>query len=258
MNYKVNAINERWSLFFDIEGFSNFNKMKRYRSFDLLISTIYKIGSQVYPNSPDRLFVHHIGGDSIIIVSDFSEEDLLRPISIAIVLQRILIANNYIGKAGISVGDFADVSGTWTNFYKLVEKDLPKKEVLGDLITEEYDKHKIFLGDGLITLIPVLGDSLVNSYKTQKNGPRGPNIIVSNVIEEKVPQKYVKYKTKFYTLINWVSISSTQVDSICNKIGESKLLDTDFIQKKYENYLNRIENDVSNEWLENAKKLEEI
>jgi len=258
MNYKVNAENERWSIFFDIEGFSNFDKMKRYRSFDLLISTIYKIGSKVYPNSPERLFVHHIGGDSIIIVSDFSEEDLTRPISIAIVLQRMLIVNNYIGKAGIALGDFADISGTWTNFYKLVEKDLPKKEVLGDLIPVKYDKSKIFLGDGIITLIPVLGDSLVNSYKTQNNGPKCPNIIVSNINERKIPNNFIKYRSEFYTLINWVNISSIEIDKICNKMGEYKLLDTGFIHKKYKNYLNGIENDVSYKWLENAKKLEEI
>ena len=70
----------RWAIFFDIEGFAHFDESKMYSSFDLLISTIYKIATKVYPNSPERLFVHHIGGDSIIIVSDFSENDLSRPI----------------------------------------------------------------------------------------------------------------------------------------------------------------------------------
>ena len=247
---------ERWAIYFDIEGFTHFKESKMYSSFDLLISTIYKIATKVYPTSPKRLFVHHIGGDSIIIVSDFSEKDLSRPISIAIVLQRILITNNYIGKAGISIGDFADISSCWTKFYNLVEEDLTNKHIVLGSFQEKYNRNKINLGEGLITLKPTLGTSLINSYKAQSKGPSGPNIIIPFELNERIPSEYSTYKLENnYSLINWIDASSEQIDLICNKIEEPKLLDIGYIQKNFKEYLECLSEGASEQWITNAKKL---
>ena len=257
MAIKENHTKGRWAIFFDIEGFAHLEESKMHNSFDLLISTIYKIGTKVYPNSPERLFVHHIGGDSIIIVSDFSEKDLSRPISIAIVLQRVLIANNYIGKAGISIGDFADISSCWPKFYNLVKKNLPKTHTELGSFPEQYDRKKIHMGNGLITLIPVLGTSLIKSYKAQNKGPSGPNIIIPFEFNEKIPSKYSTYKLENnYSLIYWIDASSEIINEICEKINKPELKDFDFIKKNFDKYLSTYRsNGVSKEWIKNANKL---
>ena len=88
--------NNRRAIFIDIEGFSHFKTDNEfYRSVETILSTIYLIGSKVYNKSPERLFVHHIGGDGFLIVSDFAEKDLSRPIAITTILLRSLVLNGF-------------------------------------------------------------------------------------------------------------------------------------------------------------------
>ncbi len=224
-----------------------------------MISTIYKISKEVYPNSPERLFVHHIGGDSLVIVSDFAEKDLSRPISIAVVIQRVLLVNGYIGKVGISIGDFADITGCWNRFYKLVENDLPKKECEGELSPIPYEKDKIDIGDGLMTLIPVLGTGLINSYNALNKGPSGPNIIIPNFLRDKIPLAYIKnnwiIKHGNYIVIKWIGLQTEFINNMCDLIDFNNLKIVSDIRSKFINYIiNNLEY-LSEKWLKNAKKL---
>ena len=162
--------NNRWAIFIDIEGFSFFeNVIDFYRSVETILITLYLIGSKVYKETPERLFAHHIGGDGFLIISEFAEKNLSRPIAITTILLRSLVLNGFVGKAGISVGDFADISGCWSEFYKLIENDLPKlKGDFGEYVDPAFkDRTRISIGEGLLLPISVMGGALINSYKTQ-------------------------------------------------------------------------------------------
>ena len=63
----------RWCVFVDILGFSQIweaEQSKALLALRVLMAAIYRIGTRVYPDEGERLFVHHMG-DGFAIVSDF-------------------------------------------------------------------------------------------------------------------------------------------------------------------------------------------
>jgi len=77
----------RWAVFLDIEGISKIfpeNELRLYVPFDAMLDALCRICVNVYPESPFRLFSHQVGGDGLIIVSEFSEGKPEVPISIAV------------------------------------------------------------------------------------------------------------------------------------------------------------------------------
>ena len=250
----------RWAIFIDIEGFSCFKSESDFnRSVETILCDLYLIGSKIYRESPERLFAHQMGGDGFVIVSEFAEKDLSHPISIAIILLRSLVLHGFIGKAGISVGNFANVSGCWSSFYKLVEEDLPKRKVLGDWYPIEYDHSRIDLGYGILTTIPVMGFALINSYKAQTKGPKGPNLIIDGSLKEMIPDKFpIVSEIAEHILIDWLRAEHDEINKIATGIGYNKLLDVELVTKNFLKYLENKTDGVSDEWSENANILKEF
>ncbi len=247
----------RWSIFIDIEGFSNFDENRQYSSFDFLLCSIYKIATMAFPNEPERLFVHHIGGDALLIVSSHPESDLSRAISIATTIHRSLILNGITCKTGISVGDFADISGCWINFNELASKNQPRNELFGASIPEPIDHSKVMIGESFMFLRPVLGTSFISAYHAQSKGPSGPNLIVPNYLSHKIPKDYSTYQVdEEFTLINWSILITDNIDLISKNINDTKLVDCKLIQKKLTEYLLANQKGPSEKWLANAKILE--
>lgn len=102
----------RWCIYIDILGFGGLwesDMTKALRTLRELMNAIIQIGKQVYPIEGDRLFVHQVG-DGFAIVSDFHEDSLERPISIAITLMRHVVAyTGYFASAAIAEGDFSGI-----------------------------------------------------------------------------------------------------------------------------------------------------
>ena len=71
----------RWAINIDLEGFGNLYDKEDLVLLSLceLMEGIFRIGTQYYPEPPDRIFAHQIG-DGFIIVSDFPEDTLDRPV----------------------------------------------------------------------------------------------------------------------------------------------------------------------------------
>jgi hypothetical protein len=104
---------DRWSVFIDIEGFSPIFKANSSRALWLLAwltRGLYLIAVHHPPKDEERLFVHQMG-DGFVVVSDYSEPDLSRPVSIAISLMQYLLGFQGVARAGVSAGGFADVRG---------------------------------------------------------------------------------------------------------------------------------------------------
>ncbi len=79
-----------WSLYIDIEGFSNMFRTDETKVLKLLsdlMGDLYKIGTRIYSDEFNRLFIHQIA-DGFIIYSHFGDLGLVRPISIAIALMQ--------------------------------------------------------------------------------------------------------------------------------------------------------------------------
>ena len=163
---------QRWCIYIDILGFSHLwesEHMKALGSLRELMQTIYRIGTRVYPNGNERLFVHHMG-DGFAIVSDFGEPQLERPIAIAIALMRCVAATGTFAAAAIAEGEFADITGCYP------------KEVTDD----SCDAHVVSLGAELMTLSSVMGTAFIRAYRLN-NLLKGPLLVVSSCCRDRIP-----------------------------------------------------------------------
>lgn len=154
---------QRWCIYIDILGFSKVwecDEYKAVKSLGELMGAIYRIGKKVYPNEVERLFVHQMG-DGFAIVSDFGEDTLERPITIAIALMRHVASTGMFATAAIEEGEFSDIIGCYP------------REVTNDL-----DGNGVKLGEGLMTLSSVMGTAFIRAYKLHEKAPSGPFLVV--------------------------------------------------------------------------------
>ena len=155
---------DRWSLYIDIQGFSKIYNSVPNLALNILTELtkgLYKIGINIFPDSPKSLFIHQIG-DGFVILSDFPDKSLERPISIAIALMQLILLKGGILRAAISDGKFGDILSCY-----------PKE------IREKFDKNGVIqVGDGLMTIFPVMGDALISSHELERGKPKGPLLFV--------------------------------------------------------------------------------
>ena len=96
----------RWSIWVDVEGFAAIyqkDEGRAMRGLGDLMEVLYRVGSSIFSQTPDRLFVHHFG-DGFVVVSDFAEDAPDRPIALAIAMTRHLLLRGMIVKCAISSG----------------------------------------------------------------------------------------------------------------------------------------------------------
>lgn len=169
------TMSQRWCIYIDILGFSHFwgDEVNREALYPLgeLMRALFRIGTKVYPNDDDRLFVHQMG-DGFAIVSNFGEYSLERPISIAIALMRHVAASTgKFASATIAEGEFGAIQGCYP------------REVM-----ECYRDGLVRLGRGLMTLSTVMGTAFIRAYGLHDKAPSGPFLTVSSCCRSRVPE----------------------------------------------------------------------
>src|SRR5439155_12891347 len=111
---------------------------------------IYQIGSRGYPESPYRLFAHQLG-DGFVVVGEFGWPDLDQACGISIALLRAVLHSGGTAKAAISEGEMADITGCYPE---------PIRTLYGE------SQGGVFgMGGGLMSVLPVMGTALINSYR---------------------------------------------------------------------------------------------
>jgi hypothetical protein len=98
----------RWAIHIDLEGFGELypKEDQVLLSLGQLMQGICLIGSRCFPESSDRLFAHQLG-DGFVIVSDFLEETLARPVGFALALLRHVSQTGRFAKATFAEGHFS-------------------------------------------------------------------------------------------------------------------------------------------------------
>ncbi len=200
---------KRWSIYIDIEGFSAIyasDKAQALYVLGVLSKYLFKIGSRVYPREGERLYIHQLG-DGFVIVSDFPEKTLERPISIAIVLMQMILLNRGTARAGVSHGDFADVLGCYP------------VEISDNLIDSGY----LRIGAGIMTIFQVMGDALINSHKLVHKSPKGPCLFVDSDLINFVPQTVLTLHKENRSIlsVDWIHSCTSTVKEIYSVIGEN-------------------------------------
>lgn len=166
----------RWCIFIDILGFRHLwedEQPKALLALRELMQSIYRIGTRVYPDEGERLFVHQMG-DGFAIVSDFGEESFERPLCIAAALMRHLAATGVFAAAAVSEGDFSDIIGCYP----------------AEVMRDSEDGYVVRLNAGLMTLSSVMGTAFIRAYSLNGDAPSGPFLITSAGHRDRVPDGF--------------------------------------------------------------------
>lgn len=230
----------KWILFIDVEGFSNIYQKNKAQAVSLLsglMGDLYFIGTKVYPDEKVRLFVYQFS-DGFMVSPDFNDE-IDRPIAIAIALMRSMLIRNGVLRGAISCGELEDILSEYP------------EEVLK---SQKNGCVPLGCGGGLMTINQLMGDALINAYNLASAEPKGPLLILDKDCVKNVNNSGLKtYNIDGYTCVNWIYPEIGLVNDILKKIGrDSPPKET--LRELITRYIS--ENpDLSREWKANAENL---
>ena len=200
---------ERWCIFIDVLGFSvlwESDEVKALLPLREMMGAIHCIGTKVYPAEGERLFVHQIG-DGFLIVSEFGESTLERPLAIAVALLRSVAAAGGFASASIAEGDFGDIQGCY-----------PKAVMDGS------ENGSVRLGDGLMKLFPVMGSAFIRAYRLHELALSGPFLSISQDATDRVPtgfplRKPLDEASAGLVTVDWVRAESPLLSTMQEDAG---------------------------------------
>jgi len=143
---------------------------------------------------------------------------------------RHVLASGGIAKASIAEGGFSDIKGCY-----------PRK------ITDQEKNGRIYMGSGLMTIIPVMGTALINSVGLDKRSPSGSLLTISAENKDRVSSHFkTKEIENGLVSINWLTSEPELVCKICGSANLLNLSESERIQK-LEQYIN--ENALKPNWV---------
>jgi len=196
---------KRWAIYIDIEGSSSIYEQDESQflaSVNALLDGICRIGSQVCPESPNRLFVHQTGGDGFVIVSEFDQRSPEMPIAIAVVLMQTVLLSGCVAKSGISQGKFSDIQSCFPT--------------LNDYPPDEHGQR--YIGRGVLNLFPAMGSALTNSHRFATKEPRGARLAVDRSMISQFPKRLaVSYKNEELIIVDWIHTALDEIEEISHR-----------------------------------------
>jgi len=228
----------KWSIYIDIEGFSvTYEKNNQALiSLGALMEGIYLIGSTYFCGSPNRIFAHQLG-DGFIIVGEFGVKIFEVPLSIAILLMRLVLKAGGTAKAAISEGSFADIKGCYPN-----------------CIRENTDENGVIrLGSGLMTIFPVMGTALIIPHKVLSLSPSGSLLVIEKSLFSRIPKnaRFTDIFDSDFLAIDWLHTSFPLMVEIVDQAG-LLLPNTLNMESLLNKYLES--NELPSSWKRNTRK----
>lgn len=159
---------------------------------------VYRIGTKVYPEAGERLFVHHMG-DGFAIVNDHGERSLERALSIATALMRHMASTGTFASGAVAEGGFTDITSCYPR----------------EVMENSKDARMVQLGDGLMTLSSVMGTAFISAYQLHKSAPSGPLLTVHEKCRERISCDHFDMKDMDELLsVDWIRSTSPLTTSI--------------------------------------------
>lgn len=230
---------EPWSLYIDIEGFgAKYERdVQPLVSLGALMEAIYLIGTRCFAKAPNRIFAHQLG-DGFIIGGEFGKQSLQDPLSIGIALMRHVLLAGGAAKAAISEGQLGDI----VNCY-------PK--VLAEGYARSYG-GAFALGEGLMTILPVMGTALINAYRLldSPKTPSGSFIIVKKSEFLRLPANTSAIEVDEIGIVDWIHTSFPELDQTIKQAGLPNP-NVQQLERIMDVYLKA--NKLSEEWCRNTR-----
>ena len=240
-------MNNRWCIYIDIEGFSNIHRMNNSRAEILLgylVETIWILGSKVFHDPQDRLFIHQYG-DGFAIVSDHDEEDLTRAVNIGVFIMQRILSLGGVARAGMSEGKYGDILGMYPTS---VENEASR------IFQETGCSGGHSVGSGIMNINQTMGSSFINSVSVAKAKRKGPLFLTDIVLGDRLHKTEASFVDTIWGVceINWLQYASPGLDAIFLETGIDKP-SIDDLSRTLRSYL---ENEkISLRWKFNAHKL---
>jgi len=228
----------RWSIWIDVEGFSDLykcNSAKAIQHLSFLMEALYKVGVHVFRKSPERLFIHQFG-DGFIVVSDFPERSPNRPLGICIAIMRHLLKKGVITKSAISAGDFSDISSCYPEA----------------VINASQDRTHINLGNGIMTIMPVMGMALISAHKLSETDSGALLLIDTSSFSEMPNYISIKLGTAHGT-VDWIHLEHPDVKSICDKASLDNVSQEEAV-KLIEMHIDKNVNKLPPKWVKRTQE----
>lgn len=230
---------DRWSVYIDIEGFSAMyaTGTQALVSLGALMAGIYTIGSQCYPESPHRLFAHQLG-DGFVVVGEFGWPNLEQACSVAVALLRNVLYSGGAAKGAISEGELADITGCYPQ---------PIRDLQGQAHGGAFS-----IGGGLMTILPVMGTALINSYRLlhAPGAPSGSLLLLRNSDVRRLPEGVPVSEHRDFVVVDWVHASYEHLDRVL-KQARLPCADAAAMARLLKHYI--ATNNVSHEWATNTQ-----
>lgn len=226
----------RWSIWIDVEGFSNLyrkNSTEALHHLNELMASLYRIGIHVFSESPDRLFIHQFG-DGFIVVSDFPEREPNRPLAICIAIMRHLLKKGVVTKAAIAAGDWGDISSCYPE----------------EVIKVAQDRRFLRIGQGIMTIIPVMGMALISSHKLS-GSDSGALLLLDTSSFSGLPNNII-CKSGTANTIDWIHSEFPDVNDICKK-ASLDILSNKEAEDLIISYIKKNSNGLPMNWVERTK-----
>jgi len=232
-------LNKRWVIYIDLEGFGRLYEKDKLIKIALsqLMDGIFRIGECCCPDSPDRIFAYQTG-DGFFIVGEFGIRSLEVPISISIALMLHIAAIGRFSKVAIGEGEVGDITGYFPDSVR------NKKALNGS----------IPMGQGIMTIFPVMGTGFINSISIMKRSPKGSLLTLGSCNLSRLPAgcSYIKIKCSDITAINWVYSRTALVD-IIQKRANLMVPSPSKIAENFKEYCKFSQ--PPKEWIKQTKKL---
>ncbi len=197
---------QRWAIYIDLEGTAKIyeqDEIRFFTSFNALTDCVCRIGSRAYPRTPSRLFVHQVGGDGFVIVSEFREGSPEVPLAIGVILMQSVLVAGGVAKSGISQGTFADV-----------------RACVPALRSYPAEDGRLRLGDGIMTVFPVMGTALINAHRLATGEPRGARLAVDAAMVNHMPDGVVlAHSETDFIIVDWVHTRTRETERILSDAG---------------------------------------
>jgi len=187
-----------WSIYIDIEGFGETYQKgsQALVSLGALMEAIYRIGKSSFAESPNSIFAYQTG-DGFVIVSEVPQQSLEQPLGLAIALLRHVLMKGGVAKAAISEGQFADVLGCYP---AIIQDNCCHDQILN-------------VGDGVMTIFPVMGTALINSHHVAKK-ESGSLLLVDRKNTADLPQGIKSQELGDIVVVDWVHSKADKAEQL--------------------------------------------
>jgi len=229
---------DQWAIYIDIEGFSATyaQSTQPLVSLGALMDAIHMIGSRCYPETPHRLFAHQLG-DGFVIVGEFGWPDLEQSTTVAIALLRTVLHAGGVAKAAISEGQLADIVGCY-----------PRR--IQELYSQSYG-GAFPMGGGLMTVLPVMGTALINSFKLlySPQTPSGSLLVVPKSEASRLPVGVPFIENGELCILDWLHASYSELTDLISRAQLPAAKEDAMVAALYR-YIKK--NQLSGKWVDNT------